>query len=68
MQVVEPLKELNAGRLAAAGGPDEGDLLARRERQVQRLEDADLLSGRVAKVGVLEPDVPVNPILKYLEI
>jgi hypothetical protein len=66
MQVIKSLQELNAGRLATAGGADEGDLLARRERQVQGLEDADLLSGRVAEVCILESDVSVNSILKYL--
>ena len=65
-QVVESLQQLNARRLAAAGRADERDFLSGREREVERLEHADLLSRRVAELGVLEADVAVDALLNKL--
>ncbi len=64
MKIVESLKELDAGRLAAAGRADERDLLSGREREVEWLQHIHLLAGRVAKFGVLEPDVALHAILQ----
>ena len=68
VQVVEPLQQLNAGRLPASRRSNEGDLLSGCQGEVEGLEDGDLLPGRVAELGVLEADVAVDAFLREIDI
>ena len=54
LEVVEAKEQVDQRRLAGAGAADEPDLLARRDRQRQALDDAALAA--VVEMDVLEAD------------
>ncbi|GJC95043.1 hypothetical protein ColKHC_03869 [Colletotrichum higginsianum] len=58
--VVEALEEGDGGGLAAAGGADEGDVLARADDEVEAAQDGLLGAGRVAEVDVAELEGAVD--------
>ena len=56
-RIVEPLDELDDGRLAAPGLADERDVCARFDGEVESPQDANRRTGRISEVHVAELDL-----------
>ena len=60
MRVVEPLNELNSGRLSATTSTDESDIGTRLNAEVQVTEDTNTGTSGVTEVNVLEADTTLD--------
>mmetsp|Transcript_73984 Transcript_73984/g.173688 ORF Transcript_73984/g.173688 Transcript_73984/m.173688 type:complete len:360 (-) Transcript_73984:725-1804(-) len=62
LHVIEPLDEIDKGRLAAPGLTDEGERLARGQIDAEAVHDLHLGARGIVEVNVLEHDVPVDAV------
>ena len=60
LRVIEPLNELDSGRLSATTGTDESNIGTGLDAEVQVTEDTNTSTSRVTEVNVLEADTTLD--------